>query len=289
MKLGLAFVNVMRNVASVVLTLACLGAPEAWAQNAVEGLLSSASGIGASAWVSGGAAVEPDFEGPHIGGTWGQVFVTTTETRVPVLGTIRSVTTALLVMEVTQDEDWAQISRSVCAVDVDSGTAVVHTTIPAAFVRAIPLSRSTVQLVERDAEWTIRGWSLTEVVGMVLDQPSTEILPTSADDPRVTDADGDGHAGVTVQVRGMVRGEVYVAQRGLSTLNTTVVNENSLDGLVDWSAQQVVLGASNRMLLGENNARPASHGNYFYSRRITDDMSCTELCSRSQELLGISL
>jgi hypothetical protein len=282
----------MRNVATVILALACVGAPTAWAQNTVEGMLSSASTMGASAWVAAGTAApsipEPAFEGPALDGTWGQVFVTTTETRVPVLGTIRSVTTALLVMEVTQDQDWVQISRSVCAIDVDSGTAVVNTTIPAAFVRAIPESRSTVQLVERDAEWTLSGWSLTEVVGMALDQPSTEMLPTSADDPRVTDADGDGHPGVTVQVRGIVRGEVYVAQRGISTLSTTVVDENTIDGQVNWSAQQVVLGASNRMLLGENDARPSSRGNYFSSRRVTDGMGCTELRSRSEELLGVS-
>lgn len=281
----------MRNVATVLLSLACLYAPTAHAQNSPDGILSSASTIGVSAWVPTGAAPtalpEPEFEGPDIDGTWGQVFVTTTETRVPVLGTIRSVTTALLLMEVTQDDDLAHISRSVCAIDVDSGTAVVNTIIPAAFVRAIPESRSTVQLVERDSAWALSGWSLTEVVGMSLDQPSSEILPTSADDPRVTDADGDGNPGCTVLVRGIVRGEVYVAQRGISTLSTTVVDENTIDGEVNWSAEQVVLGASNRMLQGESNARPSNRGNYFSSRRVTDGMDCTELRSRSEELLGV--
>jgi len=281
----------MRNVATFVWILAYLGAPSVWAQSTVDGMLSSASTLGSSAWATAGAVtppvVEPEFAGPALDGSWGQVFVTTTETRVPVLGTIRSVTTALLLMEVTQDQDRVQISRSVCAIDVDSGTAVVNTTIPAAFVRAIPESRSTVQLVERDAGWALSGWRLTEVVGMTLDQPSTEILPTSADDPRVTDADGDGHPGVTVQVRGLVRGEVYVAQRGMSTLSTTEVSETRIDGEVSWSAEQVVLGASNRMLQGENDARPSTSGNYFSSRRISDGMGCTELRSQSQSLLGV--
>ena len=37
-------------------------------------------------------------------------------------------------------------------------------------------------------------------------------LPGEADDPRVVDADSDGNPGVTVQVRGLIDGEVYMVQ-----------------------------------------------------------------------------
>jgi hypothetical protein len=274
----------MVRLSGVCATLLLVSAvtPCSWAQRALV-----ASGEPQESELSESNSETAMVAGPDLTGTWAQMLVTTTSSRVPVLGEVRSTTSALLLMHVVQDGHELAITRQVCAIDVNTGATVVRTEVPAAFVRAIPVSRERARLMETASGHTVAGWRFSELVGL-RGVSASESMPES-DDERYVDADHDGNPGVTVRVRGLVNGEVYVAQRGVTEFRPTTVTPNAIDGEVDWTAEQVVLGASNRLLRNENpNTAPAPGyaGNYFRTERVAESSTCSSLQSDSRRLFG---
>ncbi len=79
-----------------------------WAQNA----LLASGGADESPSVPEGSETAM-IPGPTLAGTWAQMLVTTTSSRVPILGEVRSTTSALLLMNVSQDGDDLAITRQV--------------------------------------------------------------------------------------------------------------------------------------------------------------------------------
>jgi len=129
----------------------------------------------------------------------------------------------------------------------------------------------------------IRDWDSLDVVGATLTNADADALPTDADDLRVSDPDRDGNPGVTVLVRGMVDGEVYVVQRGRSSLRTSFVSSDRIEGVVDWSAEQNVLGASARVLRNPPPTEPDPDPtrNRFVAVRLDAGATCTSVLNES--------
>ena len=50
--------------------------------------------------------------------------------------------------------------------------------------------------------WSVTRPATPTPVGIRLDDPANDVLPTDPTDPRISDDDGDGNPGVTVTVRG---------------------------------------------------------------------------------------
>jgi hypothetical protein len=128
------------------------------------------------------------------------------------------------------------------------------------------------------------------VKGVRLENPESDPLPTSADDPRVFDQDGDGNPGVTVhvEVMGLIGGDIYVVQRDRTRLSGVVTSDVAIDGLVEWTSEQSVLGASNAFLLGGTAVRPdpdLSHS-YFRARRVEGHVTCADLADVAEALFG---
>lgn len=220
---------------------------------------------------------------PSLGGTWAQEFVTASTSRVPVVGEVDSVARTFLLVEIAQEGRALRISSRVCAMEMDTGS-VVRTEIPRAFVRALPARTNRARLLERDGSWSIRDWSTFEVIGADLPDPQNTPLPRRAGDPYIVDQDGDGHPGMTVNIRGMVSGEIYVVQRGWSELDATTVNADRIDGAVRWSMEQRVLGASRWMLDSEPPTWPSTNpaASYFRTVRLADGAGCTDVVARGQ-------
>ncbi len=143
--------------------------------------------------------------------------------------------------------------------------------------------------METSTGHTVTGWRFSEQVGLH-GLSATDSMPEAGDE-RYVDADNDGNPGVTVRVRGLVSGEVYVAQRGTTELRATRVTSEAIDGEVDWAAEQVVLGASNRLLRNENPdtaPAPGYSGNYFRTLRVSESATCSSLQSDAEQLFGFS-
>jgi hypothetical protein len=218
-----------------------------------------------------------------LSGTWAQRWTQTAVSRVPVVGRVRTTTETLLLLTIEQHGDALSIDQQVCAIDVSSGSGVVRTIIPDAFVDALPTSAVEARLDLGGTTAGIRDWQSVDVVGAALTDASNDALPTDANDVRVLDPDADGHPGMTVLVRGMVDGEVYVVQRGQSELRTSYVSSERIEGVVDWTAEQVVLGASARVLRNSPPTEPDPDParNRFVTVRLDAGATCSTVLGSS--------
>ena len=73
--------------------------------------------------------------------------------------------------------------------------------------------------------------------------------------PLVNDDDGDGKPGVTVFVKlfGLIKGEIYIARREVFENELALYSDGSLRGSVIDNSEQLVIGASLRILNTPNN------------------------------------
>jgi len=228
---------------------------------------------------------------PNLSGRWAMLQVTSQIGAIPLLGERTRATSSLLLLDVHQDGLAIRAQESACSMTIDNGTALVETEIPEEFLLSLPQITWTAAL-EPSAEGLgfVRPW-VTSVSGARLADTENDPLPTSAGDPRVFDQDGDGKPGLTVrvQVMGLIRGEVYVVQRDRSRLSGTVVSPDAIDGLVEWTSEQSVLGVSNPFLAGGTASRidPVAEHSFFRARRIGETTTCAALREMARVLFGL--
>jgi hypothetical protein len=228
------------------------------------------------------AAAEPT----DLTGTWAQRQVTVSNVDVPVVGTTRTPTVSLLLVEATPaDAPGAfDLHLTTCGITMGSDADPARTVVPDAFVSALPeVDRRAV--IGDDGTYTV-DW-LTQVHGARLTDPENDALPTSADDPRVIDQDEDGRPGLTVRVTGLVDGEVYVAQRGRDRMVGRLA-DGRVDGLVEWTSEQAVLDAEVELLRTPVPSRPepdpAAH--VFGLRRLPAGATCADVVVSAPALFG---
>jgi hypothetical protein len=210
---------------------------------------------------------------------------------IPLVGERIRTSSSLALLDIQQDHLLVHAQEVTCSTTIDNGTALVKTEIPDKFIQSLPELSWTATLEPGEEGLRFATPWVTTVNGARLEDPENDPLPTRADDPRVVDQDGDGKPGLTVHVSvmgGLISGDVYVVQRDRSKLSGTVVSPDEVDGLVEWSSEQSVLGASNPFLLGGTTARPdpiAEHS-YFRAHRVDDATSCADLRVMAGTLFG---
>ncbi|MBC7169568.1 hypothetical protein H5T54_01345 [Candidatus Bipolaricaulota bacterium] len=247
-------------------------------------LLLTVIGLGPSASEIG---QDPPFD---LTGTWAVMQVTSDIVVYPFVGEKTRTTTLILRVEMRQQGTEVQVYESHCLVDTDTGTTMVTTEIPEAFLRSLGVVERTATL-----EATADGWRFvepwpTEIHGARLADPVNDPLPTAADDPRVFDQDGDGKPGITVRVTvlGLISGEVYAVQRLSKLLEGQVVTPDLIRGLITWSNEQVTIGASNPFLNTSGNAQvdPVRERSYFVAIRVPAGTTCDDLKENWRALFG---
>lgn len=229
------------------------------------------------AWpVAADADEPPDLEGP-----WVQQVVTTAVSDVPVIGEVTTRTTTAQRVEVEQTGDDLQLTTRVCDIDVDSSMSQVETKIPKPFVEALGESTRSASLVERDDGYRLVTSKNHEILGAELRAPESEHLPDEPDDPRVVDADDDGHPGVTVRVEGMIDGELYLVHRGWDAFRGELDGNDTIAGPVEWGQEQVVLDSSS-VFLGDapdSKPHPEASEHRMRMKKLDDARSCDQLSS----------
>lgn len=228
------------------------------------------------------AAAPARAEGDDLSGRWVMLLQTTTAAEVPVVGKVRSVTTAVILYDLQQDGDRLVGEGELCALSIDSGTRLVRTVLPPAFVRSQPRPRLDAALKRRGDEVRLEQRRAWVVLGAKLEDERADALPVSPDDPRVWDQDGDGLPGVTVRIEGLVDGEVYVAQRSWSDLVGEVRGADEIAGRVRFDQEQVVLGATSALLEDPPAATPELARSGFWLWRLPAGAVCAEARSRAQ-------
>jgi hypothetical protein len=224
---------------------------------------------------------------PDMTGIWAQWEVGASITQVPVLGEVHTQGVAIMRWVVTQNGGTLAIQQELCTLLLISDSELAATIVPDAFIASVPLMDKTGSVEALGASFRFTMDLTPELFGVDLVDPLNDLLPTTADDPRVIDQDGDGHPGMTVFITGMMDGAAYVVQRNLRTLDGTFVSDDRIEGLVDWNQEQNVIDSDNEILAANPPSSitdPDPEKSPFVAVRIPEDWDCASLLARQDEL-----
>lgn len=232
---------------------------------------------------------EPPPSELDLSGRWARVEVTTALSDVPMIGGITSKTTSVVLLDVHKDAEGFSVEERVCNIENETLGGMVRARFPRAFLKAVSGSKTPARLVQTSSGLRYVEDRPLRVRGARLADSEAEDLPTRPDDPRIEDSDEDGRPGLTVKVEGMVEGEIYVVQRDKSALAGQVRDGRRIEGLVDWQAEQQVLGASRSMLETnpDNRPHPEKSKSWFRMRRVPRSATCDQVLRRVPRLFGI--
>jgi hypothetical protein len=222
-------------------------------------------------------------------GAWAGLKVLSDSATFPLVGELARTTTLVQRLTIVQAGTSLTVIGTYCAADFDNGPALT-TIIDPAFVRSLGAISVTGSI---DALGTptrfAQSWS-TELHGVRLVNPETDPLPTSASDPRVFDQDHDGKPGITVHAcaLGTITGDVYIIERLRTRLEGQVVSPDRIEGRIEGTVEQVVLGATNALFLGGILSRPdpVSAHSFFVLERVDPVWGCQEILLHRVTLFG---
>ena len=122
----------------------------------------------------------------------------------------------------------------------------IETSLSDAATQAIRPPPTPVTVEEIDDTLRVTRPATPTPVGIELDDPANEPLPTDPNDPRIVDDDGDGNPGITVDIRvsDELTGELYIARREIFAYQAYLTDPDTLRGNVTDDSEQLVIGAS---------------------------------------------
>ena len=198
-------------------------------------------------------------------------------TRLPVIDTLVVTlieTTALV--EITQRDTALMLHQETCDVYMENTPAFGHTRLPDALISAMPTrGRPATLSLSPSGEWTLEAERYPDIRGVTLNDPYSDPLPENADDPRIFDADLDGHPGVTVTLYGFPAGDVYMIQRTWDSLNGAVRSPALIEGEVMWEDEQFFIDATEEILLVDiDRWIPTGDGLHTFTLERNEAVTC---------------
>ena len=215
----------------------------------------------------------------EFAGVWALKIVMTSEMDVPVLGAMTTESVTVVRVEQTQQGDNLNLKIKTCDFDVNSSSSSAGIVVPDAYVNCLPEDNVPATITKNGSSWALNVPKYWQVRSVNLANPTTDPLPTDPSDPSVLDWDGDSHPGLTMQVTGLLSGDIYVVQRSWFILSGTTTSTDSIDGDVQWAMEQVVLDSTNALLKSLPQATPTTDQsqNYFQHRRVDASMTCADI------------
>jgi hypothetical protein len=213
--------------------------------------------------------------GPVLSGRYVLTQRTVVVADIPILPDLSTETWSVGLLDLVHGSDRLQGRGKLCSIEMQTSSSLVRTELPRAFQRLLSDVQLDARLTQRESDMVLEESARVLVLGATLRDPERDPLPKEAADPRVVDQDGDGHPGVTVRVRGIVNGEVYVVQRGKAALFGKS-EPLGFRGNVTFQSEDVVVGATRPALMRRTKARPDLERSTFVLRRVGAETSCTE-------------
>jgi hypothetical protein len=195
------------------------------------------------------------------------------------------ISTGLADLELRDGELWN--SMTFCHAEVSSDQGIEVTIADAATQAIIPVD-TPVEVTSVDGTLRVVRPQTPTPIGIRMDDPANESLPTDPTDPRFFDADGDGNPGITssIKVGDGLQGDVYLARREIFTYDVTQVDPDRLEGTIVDASEQLVLGASNEIFLATAQWEQIDdpERNPVIWVRVDDDLDCDGLAAQRDEL-----
>jgi len=228
---------------------------------------------------------------PELSGNWAMVHVLVATADLPVVGNILIDTIIGVFTHITQSGSHLILQDRYCFTDARPSTFLFKTDISDATMQSIqPEPRTAVlSLSECDFRFS-QNWH-TEIRGAILENQTSETLPTDPEDPRLVDLEGDRKPGMTIQasILGLFKGEGYAVQRYRYRLEGTVFDANTVIGFVDWTSEQTMVAATNSLFMesfsDDTDPDPTKHR--FVMIRIDETWTCKALREQLPNLLKL--
>ena len=164
----------------------------------------------------------------------------------------------------------------------------IQTSVSDAATQAIQPVPIPVEVTGEPGAWEVHRPATPTPVGIRLDDPTTESLPTDPADADVVDADGDGKPGITVEIRiGDSVEELYIARREIFAYDLVQDGPDSMTGTVTDSSEQLVLGATDPIFEGSGGAWvqvPDLSFSPILLERVDEDWDCDRLVAERDDL-----
>lgn len=143
---------------------------------------------------------------------------------------------------------WNQMTF--CHADTVSDQGI-EVSISDAATRAILPVATPVEITGVDGAFVVSRPATPTPIGIALEDPANQTLPTDPNDPRIIDADGDGNPGVTssVKVTEALQGQIYLIRREIFAYDVTQQSPDRLTGFITDRSEQLIVGASNPVFL----------------------------------------
>ena len=179
-------------------------------------------------------------------------------------------------------------SEEFCHADQISNQPIT-TSISDEATQAIKPVSTPVEVTGEEGAWRVMRPATPTPVGIRLENPADESLPTDPTDPRIVDDDGDGKPGITVTIRfsDELQGELYLARREIFAYDLVQDGPDSMTGTVDDHSEQLVVGTSLAILEGtdaqwDQAADPALSP--ILLKRVGADWDCSRLMAERAQL-----
>jgi hypothetical protein len=145
-------------------------------------------------------------------------------------------------------------------------------------VQAIQPKHQKVEITKKDGKWHILRPPTPFLLGINGDP--LQALSKDRNDTNLTDPDGDGKPGVTVNINigKIIKGEIYITRREIFTYHLQLNNDGTLTGYVQDDSEQFIVGASKKILDQPSNnfQHPSTGMNPILLVRVSDDIDTLE-------------
>ena len=164
----------------------------------------------------------------------------------------------------------------------------IQTSVSDAATQAIRPVSTPVEVSGEPGAWEVHRPATPTLVGIDLDDPTTESLPDDPADAEIVDADGDGKPGITVEIRvGDSVEELYIARREIFAYDLVQDGPDSMSGTVTDSSEQLILGATDPIFEGSGGAWvqvPDLSFSPILLERVDEDWDCERLVAERDDL-----
>ncbi len=188
----------------------------------------------------------------------------------------------------TRQDTEVQFVEETCYVRV-SEVFNAQTEVPQAFLQTTVGRTRLASFDELKVGATFTVPDYYDLNGIRMDDPINDAMPTSVDDPRLYDQDGDGELGITVNVHlGPITGRVYVAQKVQQSMQGVVINQERIEGSSVNINNQFTIGADSALFAGEQNRDfdDDPQLNWFIITKVDDSLECSDMESQEEEIFG---
>ena len=171
----------------------------------------------------------------------------TTEQELPVVGLARSTSYMYKILTVRESDGLFNAEEQTCFIRMETEGPAAPS-IPMALVDSIPIIRMPLKITQQDGDWQWERSRSGLVIGAQVEDPLSDPLPTEESDARVYDQDRDGYPGVTLNVSGLIEGDIYSVIRYVDTLSGGITSDGVWEGSTHDESEQIVIGASQDIL-----------------------------------------